>query len=348
MKALLIVLLVAAHGAVLFSFLYDSTNVREGVNRRQLAALHNFEGIVSVDESLLSTSTWYTSARDGSVRFVRQWRSSKKAISEHRGLLLVSHGYGDNCDGISARVSTELAAQGFVVRCMDHVGHGRSDGLFGLVADFQSMVDDFVEFALAQHADVVGLPAFVYGDSMGGAVALLAAMDERLDDVVRAFVFAKPMVGIDAARKPPEALVAVLHRLAPLVPWLPGFAHNDMAAACFRREQDKEVARRSLLGFGAHHRFGRLGTGAALFDAVERIERAEARFSRPFLLVQGRSDTLTCPESAERFYRNAASADKHLEWIEGALHAPEFDSDDRVQLFFTPIFNFLNRHLGDK
>lgn len=63
---------------------------------------------------------------------------------------------------------------------LDNWGCGRSGGLFGYVESHQRWIDDVVQFTKSvQHSDIpgfAGLPTFLLGSSLGGCIALHAAL----------------------------------------------------------------------------------------------------------------------------------------------------------------------------
>ena len=111
---------------------------------------------------------------------------------------------------IRADVAVRLATRQYAVASMDYEGHGQSSGRHVYIKDFDNIVDDVVEQAdrvkreytrgtcgtrgtcqvsrarwhatthtcaayiclLPGRVEFLGLPCFLYGESMGGAVAL--------------------------------------------------------------------------------------------------------------------------------------------------------------------------------
>lgn len=63
---------------------------------------------------------------------------------------------------------------------IDNRGCGRSGGLFGYVDNHQCWVSDLLQFTKhVQHTDIpgfAGLPTFMLGSSLGGNIALHAAI----------------------------------------------------------------------------------------------------------------------------------------------------------------------------
>jgi len=91
-------------------------------------------------------------------------------------------------------------------------GHGRSDGLINYVPDFNRLVSDTAEYFDLLHAKFPRLRRFLYGESMGGAVALLVA--RARPSMYSGAVLSAPMVKIADEMKPPQFVVNTLVTLS--------------------------------------------------------------------------------------------------------------------------------------
>jgi len=95
-----------------------------------------------------------------------------------RGTVLLSHGILDS-KGRFFSMAQHLADKGYTVAMLDHRSHGRSEGkyiTFGAKEKFD--LRDVVDALLEQ--DRIGEPIYVFGQSMGAAIAIqYAAVDPR-------------------------------------------------------------------------------------------------------------------------------------------------------------------------
>ena len=104
------------------------------------------------------------------------------AAEPGRGILLICHGLAEH-SGRYAEFARFMSAHGFHVYAHDHRGHGETtapdapqarfavrDGVRKVIADLFAMYD----LAVAAHP---GLPVILFGHSMGGLIALNAAVD---------------------------------------------------------------------------------------------------------------------------------------------------------------------------
>ncbi|XP_044789621.1 monoglyceride lipase isoform X2 [Bubalus bubalis] len=109
---------------------------------------------------------------DGQHLFCRYWRPS----SAPRALVFVSHGAGEHC-GRYDELAQMLVGLGLLVFAHDHVGHGQSEGERMVVSDFHVFIRDVLQHVDAVQKDHPGLPVFLLGHSMGGAICILTAAE---------------------------------------------------------------------------------------------------------------------------------------------------------------------------
>lgn len=94
---------------------------------------------------------------------------------------------------------------------------------------------------MAARPELEGLPCFLFGESMGGAVALKAHLKEP--SMWDGAVLVAPMCKIADAMYPPWYLVQIMLALAHVVPKAKLVPHTDIAAVGFRDlEKRKRVS----------------------------------------------------------------------------------------------------------
>ncbi|KAK1615973.1 hypothetical protein QYE76_021490 [Lolium multiflorum] len=91
-----------------------------------------------------------------------------------KGAVFMTHGYCNDSSWLFQTVAISYARWGYAVFCADLLGHGRSDGIHGYVGDMESVARASLSFFLSVRKGPVyaSLPAFLLGESMGGAAAL--------------------------------------------------------------------------------------------------------------------------------------------------------------------------------
>src|SRR6476659_5659339 len=109
-------------------------------------------------------------ARDGLHLYAQSWRPDGPS----KAAFVIVHGLKDHSSRYAA-VASELASRGYSVHAFDLRGHGRSEGQRVWVSPFERYVDDLEDFIhRVEHAEA-GKPVFLFGHSMGGAIATLCA-----------------------------------------------------------------------------------------------------------------------------------------------------------------------------
>ncbi|HWX88983.1 MAG TPA: alpha/beta fold hydrolase [Rhizomicrobium sp.] len=109
-------------------------------------------------------------ARDGMRLPLRRWEA--EGASKPRAVIVALHGMSDysNAFDMPAKV---WAKRGITTLAYDQRGFGRSDNV-GLWAGAEAMRADLDDAVTAARARYPGVPVFVLGESMGGAVVLTA------------------------------------------------------------------------------------------------------------------------------------------------------------------------------
>ncbi|XP_065790114.1 monoglyceride lipase isoform X3 [Muntiacus reevesi] len=145
---------------------------------------------------------------DGQYLFCRYWKPS----GAPRALVFVSHGAGEHC-GRYDELAQMLVGLGLLVFAHDHVGHGQSEGERMVVSDFHVFIRDVLQHVDAVQKDHPGLPVFLLGHSMGGAISILTAAERP--GHFSGMVLISPLVvaNPDSAtlfKEPPKSLEEVL------------------------------------------------------------------------------------------------------------------------------------------
>lgn len=109
-----------------------------------------------------------------------------EAAEPAKGIVLISHGLAEHSKRYRP-FAEAMASEGFHVYAWDHRGHGNTTapdapiGRFALRNGDRLVIDDLMairKLALDHHP---GLPVILFGHSMGGLIALNAAIDHPLD-----------------------------------------------------------------------------------------------------------------------------------------------------------------------
>ncbi|CAM6116840.1 unnamed protein product [Calypogeia fissa] len=259
---------------------------------------------------------------------------------EIKAAICFCHGYGDTCTFFFEGIARKLASQNFAVFAMDYPGFGLSGGLHGYIESFDSLVDCVTEhYASLKKQDVFkGIPFFLMGESMGGAVALKAhfSMPTTWDGAV----LIAPMCKISEEMYPPWFLLEILKVLARIVPKARIVPSGDIAEIGF---QDVVKRRKAMQNIIAYVGKPRLGTALSLIKATDDIEKLLDKVSLPMLILHGAKDRVTDPAVSKALYEQSCSHDKTLNVYENAWHAVlEGESDEAIDRAIGDIVAWLD------
>ena len=224
-----------------------------------------------------------------------------------------------------------LVGKGQAVYGLDLRGFGRSEGRRGHVEDWQDYIDDVATFVAAIRAANPDLPVFLFGQSLGGLIALEYALSDQLlaGVIVSAPSLAQPNV--------PAWLAPTVRALAKVKPTLSVNPKLDLAA--FTRDP-AEVAR--LEADPLRHPKVTTRFAVEFEAAVERVQSSANELSVPLLIIVGSDDAITPPHGSQEFFGHVAAADKTLTIYDGGFHQPILDINrDEV---LADLGNWITRH----
>lgn len=271
---------------------------------------------------------WRTS-RGGIKQFACEWLPEN--VDVPKGVVGLVHGMGEHM-GRYAHVANMLADEGYAVVGFDQLGHGLTEGKRGHTPSYDALLESID----AMLADITqryeGVPAFLYGHSMGGNVTLNYLL--RRKPLLHGAIVSSPWLRL-AFDPPPLPLVAgrMLERIYPRFT-------NDRPISTERLTTDLEMAERI--------RTDKLGHGvitAKFFFGVRRagvwaIQHAH-NLSIPVLLMHGGDDKVTSIQASRQFAKNAGDRCLFLEWP-GYKHELHNEKEREA------VFAFIRRWLAEK
>eukprot|EP00049_Salpingoeca_infusionum_P026264 m.24715 g.24715 ORF g.24715 m.24715 type:complete len:302 (-) comp8628_c0_seq2:127-1032(-) len=237
-----------------------------------------------------------------------------------KAIVVLVHGYAHHIDSYMGGLNPDLYTSNGIIICgISHHGCGHSEGLRCLVEDFDHLVTDISDYTLSQASKYPGLPIFMIGQSMGGAITLLStAVDGPLKDVVKGVVLLAPMCKIAKEMMFPNWVINTFYWLAYLLPWLPATPTPNTLDLCFKDKQKLEEARTDELGY---HQKPRLMTGYQMIQGTAKVQERLSTYKTPFFVQHGGEDYLTALETSELLYESAQSVDKTIKVYDGFWHA---------------------------
>lgn len=287
---------------------------------------------------------WYERNSKGLEIFCKSWLP--KPGVRIKGALCFCHGYGDTCTFFFEGIAKHIAASGYGVYAIDHPGFGLSEGLHGYIPSFDDIVDNVIEqYTLIKgRPEVRGLPRFILGQSMGGAVALKVHLKEPRE--WDGIVLVAPMCKISEDVTPPEAVVKIIRLFSKVMPKAKLVPQKDLAELAFRELNKRKMAPYNVICY--NHPM-RLKTAVELLNTTKHIESHVEKVSSPLLILHGASDKLTDPLVSQFLYEKASSKDKTLKIYEQGFHCIlEGEPDDRIFTVLNDIIAWLDSRCSIK
>ncbi|XP_057810654.1 caffeoylshikimate esterase [Salvia miltiorrhiza] len=286
----------------------------------------------------IRTEEWYEVNSEGQEIFCKSWLP--KPGVRIKGALCFCHGYGDTCTFFFEGIAKHIAASGYGVYAIDHPGFGLSEGLHGYIPSFDAVVDNVIEqFKIMKgRPEISGLPRFIFGQSMGGAIALKALL--KAPNEWDGIVLVAPMCKISEEMTPPVPLQQVLIFLSKLMPQAKLVPQKDIADLAFRELSKKILAPYNVISYSDQTR---LKTAVELLNATKSIESQVDKVASPMLILHGAADRVTDPRVSQFLYDNASTNDKTLKLYEGGFHSIlEGEPDDIILAVLTDIVSWLD------
>uniref|UniRef100_A0A2P2NFY0 Serine aminopeptidase S33 domain-containing protein n=1 Tax=Rhizophora mucronata TaxID=61149 RepID=A0A2P2NFY0_RHIMU len=275
------------------------------------------------------SSEYITNAR-GLKLFTQSWAPLPPA--QPLGCVAMVHGFTGESGWLLQLTSILFAKSGFVVCAIDHQGHGYSDCLDGLqhhIPDLNPVVDDCIRyFDKFREIHAPNLPAFLYSESLGGAISLYITLRQK--GVWDGLILNGAMCGISAKFKPPWPLEHLLFVVAAVIPtWRVVPTRGSIPDLSFKVEWKRKLALASPKRTVARPR---ASTALELLRVCKDLQARFEDIDVPLLIVHGGDDVVCDPACVEELYRRASSRDKTRKFYPGLWHQLIGESEEDVNL----------------
>ncbi|EOY28341.1 Serine aminopeptidase [Theobroma cacao] len=293
-------------------------------------------------QGIKASKSFYTSPRGLSL-FTR---SLLPISGSPRGVIFGVHGYGSDTSWTFQSTPIFLAQKGFACFALDIEGHGRSQGLRGYVPNVDLVVQDCLSYfnLIKQDPNLDGLPCFLYGESMGGAICLMIHFADP--EGFQGAILVSPMCKIPDQLTPGWPIRQVVAFISKLLPTLAIVPTEDVLYKSIKVEEKKIIGNKNPLRYRGKPR---LGTALELLRITEYLGQKLCDVSIPFLVVHGSADVVTEPEVSRTLYEEASSQDKTIKIYEGMWHSLLFgEPDDNIEIVRSDILSWLNDRCNRK
>jgi len=232
-------------------------------------------------------------AADGVALPVRCWLPKTAAV---KAVVVALHGFNDYSNSF---VSTGkfLSLQGIACYAYDQRGFGRAPGR-GLWSGVAAYTDDLSAFVLEVRKQYPGLPLYLLGESMGGAVTIVAMTGVNPPPVDGVILVAPAVWGRETMPWYQRWLLAVT---AHTVPWmkLSGKGLN-------RTPSDNLEMRRALNRDPLVIKDTRIDTMYGLTNLMDKALLSAGRLQLPTLILYGKHDQIIPREPTFRMLATMA------------------------------------------
>jgi len=232
-----------------------------------------------------------------------------------------------------------LVKGGYAVYGIDYEGHGKSDGLAGLVMNFDDVIDDcFTHFSkICEKGENKKKMRYLLGESMGGAVAVL--LHWKKPEYWDGAILSAPMCKIADDIKPNALLITFLSALSKLTPTWQIIPTEDIIDIAFKVPEVREQVRANKYCFKGKPR---LRTGYELNRVATEIEENLSEVSLPFLILHGEADRVTDISVSKQLYEVASSSDKTLKLYPEMWHGLLYgEPPENLEIVFSDIFGWI-------
>ncbi|KAK1286651.1 hypothetical protein QJS10_CPB20g00865 [Acorus calamus] len=236
---------------------------------------------------------------------------------------------------------TRLAKAGYAVHGIDYEGHGKSSGLQAYIPSFDALIDDCLDHftSICERVENKKKQRFLFGASMGGAVALLLHL--KRPTFWNGAILVAPMCKIAEEIKPHPIVINILQMLCKIIPtWKIIPTKKDMVDIAIKMPEKRQEA---LANRYCYLGKLRLKTGNELLMVSLEVEKNLSKVSLPFLIIHGGDDMVINPSVSQSLYDSALSTDKTFKLYPGMWHALTFgESKENIDLVFSDIVSWLD------
>lgn len=183
-----------------------------------------------------------------------------------------------------------------------------------------------------------GLPCFLYGESMGGAICLLVHF--KRPDGFNGGVLIAPMCRISDSVRPRWPIPQILTFVGKFLPTLAIVPTSDLLEKSVKVPEKRVIAGMNPLRYWGKPR---LGTVMELLRITDYVNARLKDVSWPFIVLHGSADVVTDPIVSRALYESAKSEDKTLKIYDGMVHSLQFgETDENVELVRSDILAWLD------
>ncbi|KAK1299250.1 hypothetical protein QJS10_CPB14g01126 [Acorus calamus] len=262
--------------------------------------------------------------------FTQRFAPSDPDLTPIKASVFMTHGYGSDSGWLFQKIAISFARWGYAVFCADLLGHGRSDGLRCYLGDLNKVAAASLSFFAKTRREppYADLPAFLFGESMGGLATMLMYFQSE-PDTWTGLIFSAPLFVIPDDMKPSKIRLFLFGLLFGFADTWEAMPDNKMVGKAIKDPEKLKVIAGNPRRYKGRPR---VGTMREIARMCEHVQGRFGEVTAPFLTAHGTDDGVTAPVSSVMLYERAASEDKTLKIYEGMYHSliqgePDENSD---------------------
>lgn len=193
-------------------------------------------------------------------------------------------------------------------------------------------------FSISGREEYSSKGRFLYGESMGGAVALL--LHKRDPAFWDGAVLVAPMCKISEKVKPHPMVINILTKVEEIIPKWKIVPTKDVIKSAFKDPVKREEIRGNKL---IYQDKPRLKTALEMLRTSMQLQHTLSKVTLPFLVLHGEVDTVTDPEVSKALYQTAGSQDKTMKMYPGMWHGlTSGEPTENIEIVFADIVAWLD------
>lgn len=191
-----------------------------------------------------------------------------------------------------------------------------------------------------------GVPTFLLGESMGGAVTLFLLRQPAANAAIAGAIMMAAAAAAPPHLLPSPAALWLMLRLGRLVPWLPmpGTAMTSRADH-FASFGDQAVAQQSYYHDPLTLTSVPIGQICAMFPHMAELEAGVPRITAPLLIVHGDRDVRIPVEVSQHVHDAVGSTDKTIRIYKGGRHMLFLDTPGITRAVLDDIAAWVNARI---
>lgn len=265
---------------------------------------------------------------------LQMYAKERMPDSEPKASVVLIHGLGEHI-GRYKHVAAAFTNKGYLVRGFDLRGHGKSEGTRGHADSYDQLahdIDQFIHDVMNAHP---GLPVFLYGHSLGGALVLYYG--ETHQGILQGIIATSP--GLAPTNPLPAVKMTaakVFSKIAPKLQMkndldLTGLARDPQVAETYKADPLVHPLISARLGFEL------ITNGLYILDHADQI-------AVPLLLLQGTADRLVNPPMTAEFAKHVPTNLITYQSFPGYYH--ELHNEPEKDRVIQIMIDWFDQHLA--